>query len=74
MNQNEFALKVQVGIGRDLRLPQYSSLQVCRDHVELVLQMFEDGYTPEEAIAAIKAQLGDVEDIKQEKKMAASFW
>lgn len=74
MTQNEYALKVQVGVGRDLRLPQYSSLQVCRDHAELVLQMFEDGYPYEQAIEEVKARAGDVDEIKNEKRMAASFW
>ncbi len=74
MNQNEFALKVQVGIGRDLRLPQFSSLQVCRDHVEIILQMYEDGYTPEQAIEVVKELAGEPDEIKNEKRLAASFW
>jgi hypothetical protein len=74
MNQNEFALKVQVGIGRDLRLPQFSSLQVCRDHVETIIQMFEDGFTPEATIDWVKQQVGEPEAIRQEKQLAAAFW
>jgi len=74
MNQNEFSLKVQVGLGRDLKLPQYSSLQLCREQADVVLQMYEDGYTPEETVKHIISGMGDVETVKSETRMAASFW
>lgn len=74
MNQNEFALNVQVKLARDLKLPQYSSLQTCRDNVELIVQSFEDGFSPEETVSFVKQQLGDVELVKDEAKLAASFW
>lgn len=73
MSASEFGLKVQVGIGRDLRLPQYSSLQVCRVHAEVILQMYEDGYAVEEVISYVIQQAGDPDDLLATNKMAATF-
>ena len=57
-----------------LLYPQYSSLQLCREQADVVLQMYEDGYTPEETVKHIISGMGDVETVKSETRMAASFW
>ncbi len=53
MKKQQFASQVQAGIGRELLWPQQKSLYFCRRWADLILQMFEDGYSAEVTIKTV---------------------
>ena len=53
IDSERFGQEVVTGIGRDLHLPQGKALEVCRRHVEAIIQMYEDGFSVVEVIGFI---------------------
>lgn len=54
MTKEQYAQQIQIALGRDLQLPQASILRFCRSEAETALQLFEDGFDVEFAIAHLK--------------------
>ena len=57
MNKDDFAMKVLIGLGRILQIPQGLALQQCRNHVLLVHQMYEDGFSHQETLDELVSNL-----------------
>ena len=64
MNKDDFAMKVLIGLGRILQIPQGLALQQCRNHVLLVHQMYEDGFSHQETLDELVSQV--VKDLKND--------
>lgn len=64
MNKEDFAMKVLIGLGRVLQIPQGLALQQCRKHVLLVHQMYEDGFTHKETLDELVTHV--VKDLKND--------
>lgn len=67
-DKDVFSKDILVGLGRFLRIPQGIALQQCRNEMELIHQMWEDGFSSEDTLKIVmekvKKNMATDEDLK----------
>ena len=57
VEKKTFANGIQSALGRNHHLTQYQSLQLCRSHVDVIVQMYEDGFTQEQTLQYLETEM-----------------